>query len=109
MSAKAPLIIVSGPSGVGKSTVIGRLLAAAHPRLRLSVSATTRPPRPGEVDGLHYHFWPRARFEQELRAGAFLEHAGEYDYQVINDDLETAVADVRAIVQHFYERDSHAG
>jgi guanylate kinase len=69
---------VSGPSGSGKSTVIARLLEklnADGPRLRLSVSATTRAPRPGERDGVHYHFWTPERFEQELASGSFLEHA----------------------------------
>jgi guanylate kinase len=75
---KGPLIIVSGASGSGKSTVIGRLLeqtAGSGLRLRLSVSATTRQPRAGEVDGRHYHFWTRERFEAERQAGAFLEWA----------------------------------
>jgi guanylate kinase len=72
---RGPLIILSGPSGSGKSTVIQRLLADPPGPLRLSVSATTRPPRPGEVDGKDYHFWTRDRFERELAAGAFLEHA----------------------------------
>ena len=75
MSARGPLIILSGPSGVGKSTVIHRLLAAGKPRLRLSVSATTRPRRGQEQDGVDYHFWTRDRFEQALTAGEFLEHA----------------------------------
>jgi len=69
------LIIVSGPSGSGKSTVIKRLLADPPGPLRLSVSATTRPPRPGERDGVDYHFWTREQFEAELAKGAFLEHA----------------------------------
>jgi guanylate kinase len=73
--ARGPLIILSGPSGSGKSTVIQRLLADPPGPLRLSVSATTRPPRPGEVDGVDYHFWTREKFERELNAGAFLEHA----------------------------------
>jgi guanylate kinase len=72
---KGPLIILSGPSGSGKSTVIQQLLAAGDLPLRLSVSATTRPPRPGEKDGVHYHFWGRERFEEEIRTGAFLEWA----------------------------------
>jgi guanylate kinase len=72
---RGPLIILSGPSGSGKSTVIQRLLADPPGPLRLSVSATTRPPRDGEVDGTDYHFWTPERFAQELAAGAFLEHA----------------------------------
>jgi len=72
---RGPLIIVSGPSGSGKSTVIRRLLAESKRPLRLSVSATTRPPRPGEVDGVDYHFWCRERFAEAVRAGEFLEWA----------------------------------
>jgi guanylate kinase len=185
-----PLIILSGPSGSGKSTVIARLLAEGGLPLRLSVSATTRPPRPGERDGEHYHFWTRERFEREIAAGAFLEwaevhgqlygtlvrevepyrrqglgvilvidvegaaqvrrrcpnpvsvflrtstpealeqrlrqrhtdspeairgrletarrelaRADEYDYQVINDDLETAVAELRGIIARQFRED----
>src|SRR5439155_10084566 len=70
-----PLLILSGPSGSGKSTVIRGLLADPPGPLRLSVSATTRAPRAGERDGVEYHFWTRERFEDELAAGAFLEHA----------------------------------
>jgi len=69
-----PLFIVSGPSGVGKSEILRRLLRKDLP-LHHAVSATTRPARPGEVDGVDYHFWPRERFEQEVQAGAFLEWA----------------------------------
>lgn len=196
----APLLIVSGPSGSGKSTVIARLLADTKWPLHLSVSATTRPPRPGEIEGVHYYFWDRARFEEELRAGAFLEWAevhgnyygtlkreveayraqgegvildidvqgaaqvrvkcpdsvsvflhaasldrtlelrtleerlrkrhtedeasiqrrlaaagrelacaGGYDYQVINDDVDSAVAELRAILQCQMERGKHVG
>jgi guanylate kinase len=183
MTTPMPVLILSGPSGSGKSTVIGRLLAAGDLPVRLSVSATTRPPRPGELDGVHYYFWTPERFAAEVAHGAFLEwaevhghrygtlrsevepyqqagqlvildidvqgaeqvrrqcphhvsaflrtsslatyeerlrqrgtedetairrrletarrelaRAGEYQYQVINDDLESAVAQLRAIV-----------
>jgi guanylate kinase len=189
-----PLIIVSGPSGSGKSTLLGRLLAESDLPLHLSVSATTRAPRSGEVDGKHYYFWTRERFEEAQRAGEFLEwaevhgclygtlrsevdpyraqgtgvildidvqgaaairglypdsvsiflrtsslqtyearlrqrgtesdqaiqrrlaaagrelaHAEEYDYQVVNDDLATAVAEVEYIVRRQFERGKHAG
>jgi guanylate kinase len=70
-----PLVIVSGPSGSGKSTVISRVVAMGDLPVRVSISATTRPPRPQEQDGVHYHFWSRERFEDELRQGSFLEHA----------------------------------
>lgn len=68
------LVVVSGPSGVGKGTVHERVRAAL-PGSRLSVSATTRPPRPGEIDGVHYHFMDTARFEQLIVEDALLEHA----------------------------------
>jgi guanylate kinase len=191
--ALGPLFILSGPSGSGKSTVIKRLLATADVPVRLSVSATTRLPRPGETDGVEYHFWTRERFEQEVGADAFLEWAevhgrlygtlrrevepfrrqgtavildidvqgakqvrarcpdhvsiflrapslsiyeerlrrrgtesedairrrvaraaeelaaaGEYDHQVINDDLDTAVAELRRIVRRPFQRGTHA-
>ena len=68
------LIVVSGPSGAGKSTLIK---AALHeiPRLAYSVSATTRAPRPGEVNGQDYMFLSREKFEEWIQAGYFLEHA----------------------------------
>lgn len=68
------LLIMAACSGTGKST-LGRRLLAEHPKLRLSVSHTTRPPRPGETQGVEYHFVDRAAFEVEVRAGAFAEWA----------------------------------
>jgi len=68
------LIVISGPSGVGKDTLIKRLLEL-HQNLRYSVSCTTRAPRPGEVDGVDYSFVSRERFQQLIDEGAFLEHA----------------------------------
>jgi guanylate kinase len=188
-----PLIILSGASGSGKSTVLERLLETTDLPLRLSVSATTRPPRPGEQDGVHYHFWTREQFEAERASGAFLEWAevhgryygtlrrevepfrergmgvlldidvqgaeqvrrscpdavlvflqtasetdlearlrkrgteseesirqrlanaqrelsriGEYDYRVVNDDLDKAVAELKAIVRRHFEGDRNA-
>lgn len=86
----APLIIVSGPSGSGKSTLIRRVLTDLAGRLRLSVSATTRHPRPHESDGHDYHFWTRERFEAEVAAGGFLEWA------VVHGELYgTLAAEVR--------------
>ena len=66
--------IICGPSGVGKGTVVARLLAS-KPNLYFSVSATTRSPRHGEVDGVHYHFLSREQFQQGIDEDAFLEHA----------------------------------
>jgi guanylate kinase len=68
------LIVISGPSGVGKDTLIKRLLEL-DPNLRYSVSCTTRPPRPNEVDGIDYSFVSRERFQHLIDEGAFLEHA----------------------------------
>jgi guanylate kinase len=68
-----PLIVVSGPSGVGKTTVVEQLLRSTKLPLRRAVTATTRAPRPGERDGVDYHFWSRERFQQEVDAGRMLE------------------------------------
>jgi guanylate kinase len=68
------LIVVSGPSGAGKGTLIRAALEAV-PELAYSVSATTRPPRPGEVDGRDYIFLSREEFEAWIREGRFLEWA----------------------------------
>jgi guanylate kinase len=190
----APLFILSGPSGSGKSTVVCRLVAERNPPLRQSVSATMRLPRPTERDGVHYHFWTRARFEAAVKADEFLEWAdvfgnwygtprsevepyrqqgigvilaidvqgagqvrercadavtiflrtssmeiyehrlrargtetedtiqrrlqgargelervGEYQYVVINDVLDTAVAELRQIVRRHFQGSDHAG
>ena len=71
---KGKTFIIAGPSGVGKGTVIKGLFARQK-NLYFSVSATTRQPRPGEVDGVHYHFISREQFEQWIAQDAFLEHA----------------------------------
>lgn len=67
------LFVISGASGVGKSTVLGRIMAARDD-LRFSVSATTRAPRPNETDGVEYYFVSDERFEQMIRDGEFLEY-----------------------------------
>ncbi len=74
------LIVISGASGVGKGTVLKKMMEK-RPNLAFSVSATTRAPRDGEVDGEHYYFVTRERFEELIRQGAFLEydnHAENY-------------------------------
>ncbi|UYP20749.1 guanylate kinase [Rhodococcus sp. Z13] len=68
------LVVLAGPSAVGKSTVV-RLLRSRIPDLHFSVSATTRDPRPGEVDGVDYHFVGRAEFDRMIDAGELLEWA----------------------------------
>ncbi len=77
---KGKLIVISGASGVGKGTVLG-IMMEKRKDLSFSVSATTRPPRPGEVDGVHYYFITREKFEAMIAAGEFLEydaHAANY-------------------------------
>jgi guanylate kinase len=78
-SQRGPLIIVSGPSGSGKSTLIRLVLDKGGLPLRLSVSATTRPKRPGEIEGRDYFFWTEEEFEEAIAANAFLEYARVHD------------------------------
>ena len=68
------LVVLTGPSGVGKGTVVAEV-RRLRPDLWVSVSATTRAPRPGEVDGVAYHFWDADRFARTIEAGGFLEWA----------------------------------
>ncbi|HEX4591848.1 MAG TPA: guanylate kinase [Gemmataceae bacterium] len=93
--ARGPLIILSGPSGSGKSTVLQRLLTDPPGPLRRSVSATTRPPRPGEIDGGDYYFWSRERFEDAIEADAFLEYAivhGSHYYGTLRSEVDPYLA-----------------
>ncbi|MEU6642965.1 guanylate kinase [Saccharomonospora sp. NPDC046836] len=73
-TARHRLTVVSGPSGVGKSSVVAELRRLC-PDIYFSVSVTTRTPRPGEVDGEHYHFIERDTFEAMVTKGELLEHA----------------------------------
>ena len=72
--SKGLLVVFSGPSGAGKGTVLGRLLAERQD-VRLSVSATTRAPRPGEQDGREYFFLTREEFLARIEQGKMLEYA----------------------------------
>ena len=71
---KGRLIVISGPSGVGKGTVV-KALMDLDPEVKLSVSATTRPMRPNEIDGVHYYFITHKKFEEMIAQDLFLEHA----------------------------------
>ncbi|MGK2879213.1 MAG: guanylate kinase [Solirubrobacterales bacterium] len=87
--ARPAVFVITGPSGVGKGTVI-RALRARHPELGLSVSATTRAPREGEVDGEHYHFLTPEEFDRRVSAGDFVEHAAYSGnrYGTLRSELE---------------------
>ncbi|MFZ5608694.1 MAG: guanylate kinase [Pseudomonadota bacterium] len=92
--AHIPLMLVlSSPSGAGKSTM-SSLLLAADPGVGISVSATTRPPRPVEKDGVHYHFLKDADFDAKVAAGAFIEHAQVhgYRYGTLKSEVEKTFA-----------------
>jgi guanylate kinase len=87
-------LVLAAPSGAGKSS-LARALLAAEPELSLSISVTTRPPRPGEVDGVHYHFRDQATFDALVAADGFLEWArvlGKHSYGTPRAEVEAALA-----------------
>ncbi len=93
------LLVLSSPSGAGKTTITRRLLER-DPSFSLSVSVTTRPPRPGEIDRTDYRFIDRARFDRMVAAGELLEHATVFDhnYGTPRQPIEAALAAGRDIV-----------
>lgn len=88
---KGQMLVMSGPSGAGKSTLCRLLLE--DPRVKFSVSATTRAPRPGEKDGRDYHFVTPEQFRQLIREGAFIEHAEVHGnlYGTLRKPMEEAL------------------
>jgi guanylate kinase len=110
------LIVLTGPSGVGKGTLL-KLLLENHPEIYLSISATTRSPRPGEIHGQHYYFLTKSQFAEMIDAGEFLEwaeFAGNYygtprkaiEEQIAQDKivlLEIEVQGARQVRQSFPE------
>jgi guanylate kinase len=72
---KAPLFVISGPSGVGKTTLVDALLGRTSLPLRRAITATTREPRPGEVPDVSYHFWTREQFQEAIARDEMLERA----------------------------------
>ena len=88
----ARVFVITGPSGVGKGTLIRGLMERLS-RLELSVSATTRPARPGEQDGVDYHFLTPAEFERRIAQGDFVEHADYAGrrYGTLRSELDSRV------------------
>jgi guanylate kinase len=78
--SRGTLFIISAPSGAGKTSLLRDVLESSGDELALSISHTTRSPRPGEVDGRHYYFVDEERFREMIDAGAFLEHARVFDH-----------------------------
>ena len=95
----ASVFVITGPSGVGKGTLIRGLLERV-PGLELSVSATTREPRPGERDGSHYHFLSAEEFERRAQDGEFVEHAtySGSRYGTLRSELEERVREGAPVV-----------
>lgn len=89
--AKGKIIVISAPSGCGKSTIIKRIMDTGDVDMQFSVSATNRPPRPGEVDGVSYHFLSTEEFRRRVDAGMFVEweevYPGRY-YGTLREEIE---------------------
>ncbi len=99
VSRRGLMLVLSSPSGAGKTT-ISRALLERDPHIAMSVSATTRQPRPGEVDGRDYHFVGIERFQRMVAAGDFLEHARVFDnfYGTPKAAVEDALAGGRDVL-----------
>ena len=95
----AKVFVITGPSGVGKGTLIAELCRRV-PGLELSVSATTRPPRHGEVDGRDYHFLSSQEFDRRARDGEFLEHAtySGHRYGTLRSDVERRLGEGKSVL-----------
>lgn len=94
------LLVLVGPAGVGKGTVVQQILRSQN-NFTLSVSATTRDPRPGESDGVHYHFVTKELFEQMISAGELLEWAqvhGNHYYGTPRSELERATDSAKHLI-----------
>ncbi|MET3933955.1 guanylate kinase [Arthrobacter sp. OAP107] len=100
MSNKPGLTVLAGPTAVGKGTV-STYIRDTYPEVWLSVSATTRAPRPGEIDGVHYYFKSKEEFEALVAAGEFLEWAvvhGQNTYGTLKSTVNQAIAEGRSVL-----------
>jgi len=99
ISRRGILLVLSSPSGAGKSTIT-RALLEREPALEFSVSVTTRKPRQGEIDGKHYHFIAREKFDAMVRDGALLEHAEVFGnlYGTPKAPIEAALGKGRDVI-----------
>ncbi len=103
MQMKGKIIIISAPSGCGKSTIINALMAdeARAEALQFSVSATNRPPREGEVDGVAYHFLTTEQFRQAIATDAFVEYEEVYPgryYGTLRSELDRITSSGRCVL-----------
>jgi guanylate kinase len=98
--ARSRLVVLAGPTAVGKGTV-SRHIRETYPDVLLSVSATTRPPRPGEIDGEHYYFLSDAEFDAMIARGEFLEHATVHNssrYGTPRPPIDRALAEGKSVL-----------
>lgn len=101
MAKKGKLIIISAPSGCGKSTIIGDIMDRGELDLQFSVSATNRQPRPGEVDGVSYHFLTDQQFKDLIAEGAFVEYEQVYPgrfYGTLRSEIQNRVNDGHNVI-----------
>ncbi|UJP11020.1 guanylate kinase [Microbacterium sp. KUDC0406] len=99
-SGRSRLLVLAGPTAVGKGTVAAHI-RAHHPQIHLSVSATTRSPRPGEVDGVHYYFVDDAEFDRLIAEDELLEHAtvhNKYRYGTPRGPVDAALGEGRTVL-----------
>jgi guanylate kinase len=97
---RSSLVVLAGPTAVGKGTVAAHI-KEHHPEMLLSVSATTRPPRPGEIEGVHYFFVDDAEFDRMVREDELLEHAtvhNRHRYGTPRAPIEAAVGEGRSVL-----------